>query len=662
MKKQFYLFVLLGVYATVVLAQDKAQIQNDFYTYVNGEWMDKTEIPAAYGSWGSFHEVYFENQDRIKGIFEGLSKSKMSYKKGSTKQLVADLYLSAMDTLTIENLGVKPLEDYFNSINEISTVQDFLDLTGEFYLQGVSAPMNVYTTVDAKNSTIYALRINQAGLSLGNRAYYLEDNNQYKEFRKRYLDLIEDMYKLTQLHPGKEKEAAEKVFEMETLLARIHRTPVQGRDSERSYNKKSLTELNQLTFNIDWERYFKKVGIKKKVDYVLVSQPEFLAMFDRMLNDFSIEDWKKYMQWKVIRNFTGLLNKEIRDRSFEFYGKTLQGTQEQLPRWQVAQAAVNGSLGQPLGKLYVEKYFPKKNKDKMIGLISNLKQALHQRIGQYSWMSNQTKEQARYKLKKMEVKVGYPDEWLDYSTVNIERNDYFGNVVRLTEHDILREINKVGEPIDPNDWGMTPPTVNAYYSSTRNEIVFPAGILNPPFFDYNADDATNYGSAGVVIGHEISHGFDDNGSLYDADGNLKSWWTKEDREKFEAKAKKIEEQYNEYKVLDSISINGKLTLGENIGDLGGLAIAYEAMKINQAKNGRKVINGLSDEQRFFIAYAKMWRIKFRDETLENQVKTDTHSPGFYRANGALSNFEPFFKAFNIPVGSKMRRKEIVEIW
>ena len=416
------------------------------------------------------------------------------------------------------------------------------------------------------------------------------------------------------------------------------------------------------TFNINWESYFKNVGINKEVDYVLISQPEFLAMFDRMLNDFSIEDWKAYMKWKVMRAFSGLLNKEIRDLSFDFYGRTLQGTQEQLPRWQTAQSSVNGNLGQPLGKLYVKEYFPKKNKDKMLGLIGNLKQAFHKRIEQYTWMSDETKKQAKYKLDKMGVKIGYPDKWLDYSTVEILPNDYFGNVVRLTEFDYKRDVNRVGEAIDPNDWGMTPPTVNAYYSSTRNEIVFPAGILNPPFFDYDADDATNYGSAGVVIGHEITHGFDDNGSLYDADGNLKSWWTKEDRERFEAKAKKIEEQYSEYKVLDTIPLNGKLTLGENIGDLGGLAIAFEAMKINQAKKGRQVINGLTDEQRFFMAYAKMWRIKFRDKTLENQVKTDTHSPGFYRANGALSNFEEFIKAFNIPKGSKMRREEIITIW
>ena len=516
MKKQLFLPLFFILWSSSFYAQDKNLIKSDFYSYVNSKWMEETEIPAAYGSWGSFHEVFFENQDRIKGIFEELSKQKTTYQKGSTEQQVADLYASCMDTLTIESKGLKPLQPYFDDINKISSIKEYLEHTAQLYAKGVQSPISVYASVDAKNSTVYALRINQSGLSLGNRAYYLEDNKQYEEFRAKYLDFIQDSFELTNLYPGNEQSVAKKIFEMETLMARIHRTPVQGRDSERSYNKKSLEELNKLTFNINWESYFKNVGINKEVDYVLISQPEFLAMFDRMLNDFSIEDWKAYMKWKVMRAFSGLLNKEIRDLSFDFYGRTLQGTQEQLPRWQTAQSSVNGNLGQPLGKLYVKEYFPKKNKDKMLGLIGNLKQAFHKRIEQYTWMSDETKKQAKYKLDKMGVKIGYPDKWLDYSTVEILPNDYFGNVVRLTEFDYKRDVNRVGEAIDPNDWGMTPPTVNAYYSSTRNEIVFPAGILNPPFFDYDADDATNYGSAGVVIGHEITHGFDDNGSLYDA--------------------------------------------------------------------------------------------------------------------------------------------------
>lgn len=661
MKNKIVLILVLAA-MFVVQGQDKQRLYNDFYSYVNHQWMDSIEIPAAYGSWGSFHEVYFENQDRIKGIFQELVDSGKSYPKGSTEQLVADFYISCMDTVTLEEKGLNPLKSILEEVDQIKSVEEYLSLTAMLYAKGIPAPISVYESVDAKNSTVYALHLNQSGLSLGNRAYYLEDNPQYQEFRDKYKDLITDLFTIAGLQQTKEREAAEKVFEMETVMARIHRTPVQLRDSERNYNKKTIAELNQLTFTVDWAKYFKDLGLKKDVEYAIVNQPEFLAMFDRMLEDFSIDDWKTYMQWKVIVGTTSLLNKEVRNRSFEFYGTTLQGTEEQLPRWRTAQNTVNSNMGQPLGKLYVEKYFPKRNKDKMIGLIDNLKQAFHKRIDGYTWMSEETKKQAHHKLNKMGVKMGYPDEWLDYTSVNIAADDYFGNVIRVTEFDYLRDLNRVGEPIDPNDWGMTPPTVNAYYSATRNEIVFPAGILNPPFFDYDADDATNYGSAGVIIGHEITHGFDDNGSLYDADGNLKSWWTPEDREKFEARAKKIEEQYDEYIVLDSIHLNGKLTLGENIGDLGGMAIAFEAMKINQEEKGNKTVDGLTDEQRFFLAYAKMWRIKFRDKTLENQVKTDPHSPGYYRANGALSNFEEFHKAFNIPKGSKMRRNEIITIW
>ncbi|MER3375107.1 MAG: M13 family metallopeptidase [Allomuricauda sp.] len=646
----------------MVKAQDKQLLQDDFYTYVNQQWMDSVEIPAAYGSWGSFHEVFFENQDRIKGIFEELTAQGKSYPKNSTEQMVADFYISCLDTVTLEAKGLEPLKPILDEVDQVKSVEDYLSLTAKLYAKGIPAPISVYESVDAKNSTVYALHLNQSGLSLGNRAYYLEDNPQYQDFRDKYQDLITDLFKMVGLHVDKERKAAEKVFEMETLMARIHRTPVQLRDSERNYNKKTVQELNQLTFAIDWAKYFTDLGLEKEVEYVVVNQPEYVSMFDRMLVDFSIEDWKTYMQWKVIVGTASLLNKAVRDRSFEFYGTTLQGTEEQLPRWRTAQNAVNSNLGQPLGKLYVEKYFPKRNKDKMIGLIDNLKQAFHKRINGYTWMSEKTKEQAHHKLNEMGVKIGYPDEWLDYTAVDISAEDYFGNVIRVTEFDYLRDLNRVGEPIDPNYWGMTPPTVNAYYSPTRNEIVFPAGILNPPFFDYEADDATNYGSAGVIIGHEITHGFDDNGSLYDADGNLKSWWTPEDREKFEARAQKIEEQYDAYVVLDSIHLNGKLTLGENIGDLGGMAIAFEAMKINQEEKGRKTVDGLTDEQRFFLAYAKMWRIKFRDKTLENQVKTDTHSPGYYRANGVLSNFEEFHKAFDVPKGAKMRRDEINSIW
>ncbi|WP_222983887.1 M13 family metallopeptidase [Flagellimonas meishanensis] len=642
--------------------QAKVAPSEDFYTYVNQEWINATQIPDEYGSWGSFHEVFQNNQNYLKEILSQLQADNLDPAKGSDRQLVKDFYNSGKDTMALEQLGKKPLLPYLAEIDSVKSIEDYLTLLPKFYAKGIQAPFGVWASPDEKKSTVYALYIAQSGLGMANRAYYLEDNDNYINIRKEYEAHIAKMFQLAGLNADKESEKAKKIVEMETLMARVHRTPVQGRDSERSYNKKTFAELENMTFNINWPSYFKALGIENDVEYVIVQEPEFVAVIDRMLGDYTLEDWKNYSRWKLLQSTGYYLSKDFRDQQFHFYQTVFYGTPKQQPRWKTVLGAVNGNIGQPLGKLYVEKHFPKRNKEKMLDLVADLKEALSTRIDGYDWMSEPTKKAAKFKLEKMGIKMGYPDQWLDYSNLEIRPNDYFGNIIRSDAFNFHREINRIGGPIDPNYWGMTPPTVNAYYSPTRNEIVFPAGILNPPFFDYEADDATNFGSAGVVIGHEISHGFDDNGSLYDADGNLKSWWTKEDREKFEERAKKIEEQFDTYKVLDSIHLNGKLTLGENIGDLGGMAIAFEAMKLNQKRKGPKIINGLTDEQRFFIAYAKMWRIKFRDNVLANQVKTDPHSPGEFRTNGTLSNFEEFFKAFDIKKGSKMRREEIVEIW
>lgn len=664
MKKRRNISLLAMVLNMGLLMAQNSHIkpEDDFYTYINHEWMESTQIPDEYGSWGSFHEVYQQNQEYLKEILNNLGSESANTSNSTERQQVRDFYGSGMDTLTIEKLGKQPLIPYLQQIDAVTSIEDYLSLVAKFYAKGMQGLFNVWAGPDEKNSQIYALHMSQSGLGMGNRGYYLEDNDKYKGFRKAYVDHIAKMFKLAGVNSNEEKTSAEKIFEMETLMARVHRTPVQGRDSHRAYNKKTLEELSKMTFNIDWPAYFKHLGIENDITYAVVRQPEFLALVDRMLQDYSIEDWKNYSRWKLLQATGSYLSKPFRDQQFHFYQTVLYGTPKQQPRWKTVLTVINGAIGQPLGKLYVEKHFPKRNKEKMLELVGGLKEALGKRIEAYTWMSAPTKIAAKHKLDKIGIKMGYPDKWLDYSKLEIKPNDYFGNILKSDEYNFRREINRVGDNIDPNFWGMTPPTVNAYYSPTRNEIVFPAGILNPPFFDYEADDATNFGSAGVVIGHEISHGFDDKGSLYDADGNLKSWWTPEDRKNFEIRAKKIEEQFNEYKVLDSIHLNGKLTLGENIGDLGGMAIAFEAMKLNQKRKGRKVINGFTDEQRFFIAYAKMWRKKFRDNVLANQVKTDPHSPGYYRTNGTLSNFEEFFKAFDIPEGSKMRRTKTVEIW
>lgn len=633
----------------------------DFYSHVNGEWMETEEIPEQYGSWGSFHEVLIENQNKLKSIFQNLVSGNR-FSKGSNEQLVRDFYRSGMDTLRIESMASQPLQPFLEQLDGIQTLEQYLELISKWYLMGIQAPIGMAVTADEKNSTRYALYILQSGLGLGNRSYYLEDTPKQRQNREAYVGHIAKMLQLAGVPPQAAQKSAERILEMETLMARAHRTPVQGRDAERNYNRRTFGDLEKMTFNIDWRRYIGSLGVAESVDYAIVMQPEFIAIVDRMFEDYPLQYWKEYSRWKLLQFSAPYLSRAFRDQHFDFYQKTLFGTPKQQPRWKIVQNVMDDQIGQPLGQLYVSEYFPPQHKERMLGLIENLRTAFDSRILRNSWMSEQTKNAARLKLKKMGVKIGYPDKWIDYSKLEVSPEDYLGNVMRSETFNNSRNFKRVGETLDPYDWGLTPPTVNAYYSATRNEIVFPAGILNPPFFYPQGDDASNYGSAGVVIGHEITHGFDDKGSLYDAEGNLKSWWTVEDREKFEALAGKIEAQFNGYTVLDTIPINGKLTLGENIGDLGGLAIAFEAMKINQRQNGSKVIDGLSDEQRFFIAYAKMWRIKYRDAVLTEQVKVDPHAPGYYRANGTLSNFQEFFRAFKIPEGSAMRRKEVIEIW
>jgi len=457
---------------------------------------------------------------------------------------------------------------------------------------------------------------------------------------------------------------AQKVLKMEKRLAEAQRTPVQNRDPQRRYNKMSIEQLNQLCFNIDWKKYLDYVGVKS--ESLIVSQPEFIGMADRMLTDYKIEDWKIFFRWKLINSASNSLSEDFEKANFDFYSTSLRGISEMRPRWKRIQGAVNGNLGEALGRLYVQKTFPPEAKKRMEEMIINIKEAMAERIKKLDWMGEATKEQALKKLAAIVYKIGYPDKWKDYTMLDIKANDYFGNQLQITTLETKRNWEKVGKAVDKTEWGMTPPTVNAYYSPTRNEIVFPAGILQAPFFNFKADDAVNYGGIGAVIGHEITHGFDDQGSQYDAEGNLKMWWTAEDRQKFEAKANMVVEQYNNYKVLDTVNVNGKLTLGENIADYGGLTIAYEALQRSFAKNGRpkKKIDGFTPEQRFFIGFAQVWKGIYRNEVLLERIKTDPHSPGEYRTNGALSNMPQFFEAFGVKEGDKMRRKitEIPAIW
>lgn len=640
---------------------DKAtEPKEDFFRHVNGNWLQTAEIPATEGAWGAFYEIRDRNAEILRTICEDASKTKAT--KGSDQQLVGDFYASAMDEISINKAGFEPLRAEFNALDNIKNAEDVITTIAKFQRWGLSSPFLFFVQPDQKNSAIYAAGIYQSGLSLPNRSFYLEDNPRFVKIREAYIEHITTMFKLTGLDAEAAMQNAKTVFDIEKRIAQAHRTPVQNRNSEKSYNKLMLADLEQMTFNINWKKYFETRGASQ-VEYVVAGQPEYIAMLDRMLGDVPAKDWATYLKWKILSNTADYLSDDFVNEDFNFFSKTLRGVQEIQPRWKRMQQTTDGMLGEPLGKLFVAKTFPPEAKTRMIEMIENLRTAFAARINQLDWMSPATKAEAQKKLAAIGYKIGYPDKWRDFSSLDIRRNDLLGNMNRISEFNSDYSLARIGKPVDPNDWGMSPPTVNAYYSSTRNEIVFPAGILQPPFFDFNADDALNYGGIGSVIGHEITHGFDDQGSQFDADGNLKTWWTPEDRSKFEALAQKIVDQYSSYVVLDSVHVNGQLTLGENIADLGGVAMAYDALLLSYKKNGKPAAkDGYTPEQRFFLGFGRIWRVKYRDEVLLERVKTDPHSPGEYRCNGTLSNTPIFHEIFKVPVNSKMKKKEVVKIW
>ncbi|TAE15035.1 MAG: M13 family peptidase [Bacteroidetes bacterium] len=639
--------------------------QDDFYRYVNGSWLKNTEIPASESVWGSFSEIDEFNRKTLKAILEESLTKRKSVKKGDNWQLIGDLYASGMDSLAIEKAGAEPLKQYFAEVDAIKTPEDIVKLIATFQKASIRTPFGFFVGADSKNSNENALYLGQGGTSLPDRSYYFDD--RFAEIREKYLTHLTNMFVLA----GEAKEVAEKsaktVLKIETRLAEAQRTRVDGRDPVKRYNKRTIEELNQSTFNINWTKYFEMVGIKN-AEWAIVGAPEFLCMVDRMLKDVSANDWKTYFRWRVIGSAAPFLSHAFVKESFSFFSTTLNGVKQMQPRWKRVQGWVDGSVGEALGQIYIERTFPKEAKARMIEMIENIREAFAERIQKYTWMSEETKQEALTKLKAITCKIGYPDKWEDYTGLDLRDGDLIGNMRRLNERNYARMIEQFGKPVDKTEWGMTPPTVNAYYNPLNNEIAFPAGILRPPFFDFKADDAVNYGGIGAVIGHEITHGFDDQGSQYDAKGNLRMWWTKDDRSKFEANANMIVEQYDAYKVFvnkDSVAVNGKLTLGENIADLGGLTIAYAALQKSYAKKGKpKKIDGFTGEQRFFMGWAQVWRIKHRDEALLNRIKTDSHAPGEYRANGAISNMPAFFEAFGVKEGDKMRRKpnRLIVIW
>ena len=634
--------------------------QHDFYDHVNGKWLKDTEIPADKSRWGAFNELHELSTNQLHAIVEQLSAQKWA--AGSVEQKIASLYASFMDEKTIEAQGIQPLQQELAQVDAIQNKQDFARLMGHFSRIGVRTPFDISIDQDMKRSDVMIAGLAQRRLGLPDRDYYLKDDQKFVETRAKYLKHIEKMLQLS----GDQQAAqhAKQILQLETELAKIQWSNVQNRDLSKRYNIYPLKDLNQLSRNFDWDTYLKTVGVKDKIQTIQVHQLSYFKALDPVLNKTPLEVWKAYFKWNLISSFAPYLNKALVDESFAFYGKNLRDVAEQEVRWKRGVQTVNGVLGDGLGKIYVEKHFSADKKQRMDTLVQNLIRAYDQSISQLDWMSPATKVQAKKKLASLSIKVGYPKKWRDYSALDIKDGDLIGNVIRASEFEHQEELDKLGKPVDRDEWFMSPQTVNAYYNPSSNEIVFPAAILQPPFFNIEADDAVNYGGIGSVIGHEISHGFDDQGSQFDELGNMRNWWTKQDHQKFKAKTQALIAQYNTYEPIAGYHVNGELTLGENIADNSGLSIAYKAYQLSLAGKSAPVIDGRTGEQRFYMGWAQVWRAKTREAQAIVYLKTDPHAPDKVRANGALVNQAPFYDAFKIKAGDKMylAPEKRVSIW
>ena len=634
----------------------------NFYQYAVGNWVKNNPIPDEYSRWGSFSILAENNYKVLKGILENAAKNKTA-KQGSNIKKIGDFFSTGMDSVKIEKLGIKPIEMELKNIASIKSRNDLINVIARGHKLNGSPIFNIYAAVDAKSSKEHIATLSQSGLGLPDRDYYLKKDKRSKETREKYVKYVSKMFTLLGYPKAEAEKNANAVMKIETRLAKASMTRVERRDPHKTYNKMSSTKIKKLTPNLDLDNYFTYLGFSTP-DYFNVAQPKFFKEVNKMIKQVPIKDWRIYLTWNFINRSASYLNSDFDIANFEFYRKYLRGSKVQSARWKRVMRTINAYLGEALGQLYVEKTFPPEAKERAAKVVVNLKAAMKSRIENLDWMSDETKKQALHKLTSFGVKIGYPDKWRDYSSLDIDSESYIGNVLKGRAFAFKRNMNKLGKPVDKTEWGMTPQTVNAYYSPTRNEIVFPAAILQPPFFNQKADDAINYGAMGAVIGHEITHGFDDQGRKFDADGNLKDWWTKEDGERFDKRAQKIFDQFDSYVPIDSLHINGKLTAGENIADLGGLTVAFTAFKNTEEYKKNEKLDGFTPAQRFFFGWAQVWENNMRDQALRLRIKTDTHSPGKYRVLGPLRNMPEFWEAFNVKPGDKMRMPEdkVVKIW
>ncbi len=638
-----------------------AKAQTDFYQYACGGWMKTHPLPAEYARYGSFDKLQEDNQKQVKELIEGLSKTQQ--KAAGIGAKIGELYKIGMDSANLEKQGVAPLKSGMDAINSIKDVNGLQQELITLHKQYISPFFQVDGSADQKNSKMNILNIYQSGLGMPDRDYYLENDPATKEVRDQYLKHIEKMFVLAGIAPEIAKTNSEKVLKLETALAKVSSSREQLRDPQANYNKINVTDLQKMASHIDWKAYFSGIGAGNLTE-VNISQKAFIKSMDSIFTTTPIEDVKAYYSWNLINDASSFLNAAMEKQNFEFYGKALSGKEEMKARWKRVVDVINGSLGEGVGQMYVEKYFPAAAKEKMINLVKNLRSSLSDRIAGLQWMSDETKKKAQEKLAAIKVKIGYPDKWRDYTALEIKNDSYWENVVRSRNFEFAFRIAKVGKPVDPTEWGMTPQTVNAYYDPTVNEIVFPAAILQPPFFNFDADDAVNYGAIGVVIGHEMTHGFDDQGRQYDKEGNLKDWWTENDAKLFNERTAVLVNHFSNIKVLDTVHANGAFTLGENIADQGGLQVSFNALKKALEGKSQEKIDGFTPQQRFFLAYANVWANNVRDKEILRRTKVDPHSLGKWRVNGALPNVAAFQEAFSIKPGDAMfiEPEKRVNIW
>ncbi|MDD8058942.1 MULTISPECIES: M13 family metallopeptidase [Shewanella] len=634
--------------------------QDDFYMYVNGAWMKTAEIPGDRTNIGAFYDLREHARDDVKAIIEDLSATP-NLADGSDEQKVADLYRSFMDVETLNKLGITPIQADLDKIAALKDKKELTAFFGESQANGGGTPLAFYISIDAKDSTRYATHIWQYGLSLPEKDYYFNQEERFVNIRKAFVEHIEKMYNLAGLPDAKAN--AEAILALETQIAEQHWDVVETRDSTKTYNLYQVKDLATLAPDINWEGYLAALGGDKQTD-IIINQPSFVQGLNEVIKTNDLAAWKNYLTWMTLTHNASNLSEALDNENFAFFSKTLNGQEEQEPRWKRGVSTVSGTLGEVVGKVYVKRHFAPEAKTRMEQLVENLRGAYGSSIDSLDWMSADTKVAAKEKLAKFTPKIGYPNKWEDYSQLTIKADDLVGNAKRAAVVQHTKEVAKLGQPIDKDEWHMTPQTVNAYYNPTMNEIVFPAAILQPPFFNLEADDAVNYGGIGAVIGHEMGHGFDDQGAKFDGEGNMRDWWTEADLKAFEAKGKALISQYDGYQVFDDLHVNGSLTLGENIGDLSGVTIAYKAYKMSLNGQEAPVIDGLTGDQRFFMGFTQIWRVKMKEEAMRNRVATDPHSPGHFRALGALSNMPEFYTTYDVKEGDKMyiAPENRVKIW